>query len=158
MATAVRGRVPGGRSDGGTANGLRILAVMLGVFFLVTGAAKFAWFADSGILAERFERWSNGAPPSVRWYIETVAVPGIPLFARLVPIAEMTTGLALLAGFWTRLAAGLAFAMVLNFHFASGLLHRGWEIALDAAVLPVLGGLLAVAIGGARLPFSVSKS
>ena len=158
MVGVARGRAPAGQGAARALLGLRILALMLGVFFLVTGAAKFAWFTDSGILEERLNRWSNGAPASVRWYIETVATPGIPVFARLVPLAELATGAALLAGFWTRLAAALALFMVLNCHFASGLFHRGWEFLLDAAALPILGGLLALAIGGARLPFSVSKS
>lgn len=129
------------------------MAIVLGVFFLVTGAAKFAWFTDSGILADRFEGWLDGAPPSVRWYIETLAVPGIPLLARLVPLAELATGAALLVGFWTRLAAALAFVMMLNFQFASGAMFR-WDYLLDGAALPVLGALLALVIGGSRLPFS----
>ena len=155
-AARVRDRVTRG-GDGPHAAGLRALAFLLGAFFLAVGGSKFEWFTDSGLLAERFGRWSIGAPPSVRWYIDTIAVPGIPLFARLVPAMEMATGLALLLGFWMRLVSGLAFVMVLNFHFASGIFHRGLEAAFDGAVLPVLGGLLALAIGGKALPMSVSK-
>ena len=59
------------------------------------------------------------APPIVRWYLETVCIPGTPLFARLVPLGELAAGLALILGFWTRMAAIVAFLMVLNFHFAT---------------------------------------
>jgi uncharacterized membrane protein YphA (DoxX/SURF4 family) len=128
---------------------------MLGLFFLSQGSNKLAWLLDSGILGERLHTWMRGAAPGVRWYIETIAVPGVPIFARLVPVAELSTGLALLVGFWPRLAAGLAFVMVLNFHFALGNFFAPREFLLDGAGLPVLGGLLAIAIGGARLPWSV---
>jgi uncharacterized membrane protein YphA (DoxX/SURF4 family) len=132
---------------------LRILALLLGVFFLAQGLNKLAWLLDSGILAARLQNWTQGAPASVRWYIETV-LPGVPLFARLVPLAELSVGVALLVGFWPRLAAGLACVMVLNFHFALGSFFQ-WEALRDGALLPVVGGLLAIAIGGTRLPYSV---
>jgi uncharacterized membrane protein YphA (DoxX/SURF4 family) len=146
---------PKASATGGAVVALRLLAMLLGVFFLAQGANKLAWLLDSRILAERLQAWTRDAAPSVRWYIETVAMPGVPVFARLVPVAEISTGLALLFGFWPRLAAGLAFAMVLNFHFALGAFHAPLEFLLDGAGLPVLGGLLAVAIGGARFPWSV---
>ena len=138
------------------AYGLRVLALMLGVFFVFHALDKLAWFADSSILAQRLEGWLQEAAPSTRWYIETVTVPGVPLFARLVPLAEMSTGVALILGFWTRLVAALAFLMVANFHFASGAFYE-WDFTTDGNGLPVLGGLLALALGASRLPFSISK-
>jgi len=138
------------------AYGLRALALMLGVFFIFHALDKLAWLADSSLLAQRLEGWLQEAAPSTRWYIKTVAVPGIPLFARLVPIAEMATGVALVLGFWTRLVAAIAFLMVANFHFARGAFYE-WEFTTDGAGLPVLGGLLALALAAPRLPFSFSK-
>jgi uncharacterized membrane protein YphA (DoxX/SURF4 family) len=132
---------------------IRILALLLGVFFLAQGLNKLAWLLDGSILAERLQNWMRDAPPSVRWYLETV-LPGAPLFARLVPLAELGAGMALMVGFWPRLAAGLACVMVLNFHFALGSFFQ-WEALRDGALLPVVGGLLAIAIGGTRLPWSV---
>jgi hypothetical protein len=44
--------------------------------------------------------------------------------------------------------------MVLNFHFALGSFFD-WGALRDAALLPVVGGLLALAISSARLPWSV---
>jgi len=153
VATRLRGQSAGGRSG---AYGLRALAVMLGAFFVFNGLDKLAWFADSGFLAQRLEEWMQGAAPSTRWYIETVAVPGVPLFARLVPLAELSAGVALILGFWTSMVAVLAFLMVVNFHFARGFFYQ-WEFLMDGTSLPVLGGLLALAIGGTRMPFSVSE-
>ena len=158
---AVERRRFGGAAGGGTAGrgagamGLRVLAVLLGVFFAATGAGMFAWLTDSGPLSQRFDEWLDRATPAARWYIETLALPGIPLFARLVPIAALATGIALILGFWTRLAATLALVMVLNVHFVAGSFLQ-WEFLRDGTGLPLLGALLALAIGGTRLPFSVS--
>ncbi|MGH9370914.1 MAG: hypothetical protein ACRD15_05230 [Vicinamibacterales bacterium] len=46
--------------------------------------------------------------------------------------------------------------MVLNFHFAMGVLLQ-YSYLWNGYGPPVLGGLLALVIGGARLPFSVSR-
>jgi len=154
MATTVKRQSTGGGSVG--AYGLRALGLMLGGFFIVNGLDKLAWFADSSILAQRLEGWLQDAVPSTRWYLETVAAPGVPLFARLVPLAELSTGVALILGFWTQLVAALAFLMVANFHFARGFFYE-WEFLMDGTGLPVLGGLLVLALGGLRLPFSVSR-
>ena len=154
MATTMMGQSAGGGRVG--AYGLRALALMLGVFFIFNGLDKLAWFADSSILAQRLEGLAQDAAPSTRWYIDTVVAPGVPLFARLVPLAELSTGVALFLGFWTRLVAAMAFLMVTNFHFVCGFFYE-WEFLIDGAGLPVLGGLLALALGASRLPFSTSK-
>ena len=140
----------------GPATGLRALSLLLGVFMLFMGISKFGWLTDTSVLASRFTEWRDAGPPAARWYLETLAIPGMPLFARIVPLAELATGLALILGFWTRLAAGLALFMVLNFHFAMGVLLR-YSYLWNGYGPPVLGGLLALVIGGARLPFSVLR-
>ncbi len=154
MATQAKARGVPARATGGI--GLRILAVMLGVFFVAMSLSKVAWLTNSSILLQKLQQWAPNASPSVRWYLETVCIPGAPLFARLVPIGEFCAGIALIVGFWTRMAAIAAFLMVLNFHFATSAF---WSPAFlrDGTGLPVLGGLLALAIGGSRLPFSVSR-
>ena len=146
-----------GRSGGKDVYALRALAFMFGPFFFFNGLDKLTWFSNSGILAARLQGWLQNAPPSTRWYIETVAAPGVPMFARLVPLAELSTGVALIIGFWTRLAATLAFFMVLNFHFARGFIFDP-EFLIDGTGFPVFGGLLVLALGRWTLPFSVSKS
>ena len=154
MATQARARASA-VSPG--AIGVRLLAVMLGVFFLGMSSSKIAWFTDSSILLTKFQTiFLPKAPPIVRWYLETVCIPGAPLFARLVPLGEIATGLALILGFWTRMAAIAAFLMVINFHFATSAFWST-DFLRDGTGLPVLGGLLAVAINGSRLPFSVSR-
>jgi uncharacterized membrane protein YphA (DoxX/SURF4 family) len=151
--TTVRARTSS--SPGQAATALRVLAVLLGVFFVFQGLNKLPWLLDSGILAERLQGWMRNAPaPTVRWYIETIAMPGVPLFARLVPLAELSTGISLIVGFWTRVVAMLALVMVANFHLALGS-YFSVEFMRDGAGPPVMGALLALAIGGVRLPWSL---
>ena len=120
------------------------------------GLNKVAWLADSSILMHKFDIFLKGAPPGTQWYIDTIAKPGVPVFARIVPIAEFSTAAALILGFWMRLAAALALVMVLNFHVATGELFTR-EFLLDGAGLPLLGALLALAIAGANLPWTIEK-
>ena len=154
MATTIRARTAGTPARGAAGTGLRMLAMFLGVFLVFEGLGKLAWFSDSGQLQGALQGWLKDAPPTSRWYLETFAIPGVPMFARLVPLGELAAGVALLAGFWTRLAAAAAFLMVLNFHVASGAIFK-YGFLTNGFGLPVLGGLLALTVGGARLPWTV---
>jgi uncharacterized membrane protein YphA (DoxX/SURF4 family) len=136
---------------------LRILSLALGTFLIFMSIDKMGWLMDGTILARRLEEWRGMAGPMARWYLETVAIPGAPVFARVVVLAELAAGTALILGARVRLAAALAFLMILNFHFAADLIFH-YSYLINAYGLPILGGLLAlVAGGGTRLPFSVSK-
>ena len=138
------------------AGALRVLSVVMGVFLISMGLDKIDWFMDSTILTRRFQQWHGTVRPLARWYLDTIAIPGAPVFARVVPIAELAAGTALILGIRVRLAAALALLMVINFHVASDDIFR-YSYLMNAYGPPVLGGLLALAIGGVRLPFSVSK-
>jgi uncharacterized membrane protein YphA (DoxX/SURF4 family) len=141
----------------GSPNGaLRIVSVALGVFLIFMGLDKIDWLTDDGFLMGRLQEWRDSARPLPRWYLENVALPGAPVLARVIPIAELAAGSALVLGLKVRLAATLALLMVLNFHFASDIIFR-YDYLINAYGLPILGGLLALAVGGARLPFSLSK-
>jgi len=136
--------------------GLAILRILLGVFFVFEGLGKVRWFTDTSILAARFADWSTAAASgsASAWYLSHIAVPGLAIFARLVPLAEILGGLALIVGFWTPLVAFLAFFMVLNIHVASGALFK-YSFLTNGYALPVLGSTLALAIGGVRLRWSL---
>ena len=65
-----------------------------------------------------------------------------------MPLGEIVSGLALVAGFWTPLFAFIAFFMALNFHIASGALFK-YSFLTNGYGLPVLGSTLALAaVGG----------
>ena len=156
MAFVARGRSSAPMASGPAATGLRVLSMFLGVFFIFEGLGKIPWLTDSAPLAGALQGWLKDAPPTARWYLETVAIPGVPMFARLVPLGELLGGAALLSGFWIRIAALAAFLMVLNFHVASGAIFQ-YRFLTNGFGLPVLGGLLALAVGGSRLPWSIGN-
>jgi uncharacterized membrane protein YphA (DoxX/SURF4 family) len=83
-----------------------------------------------------------------------VAMPGLQYFARLVPLGEIISGIALVLGFWTPLFAFIAFFMAANYQVADGAMFR-LSFLTSGYGLPVLGSTLGLAIGGVRLPLSV---
>jgi uncharacterized membrane protein YphA (DoxX/SURF4 family) len=136
--------------------GLTVLRLCLGVFFLFMALRKLSWFSSAAELREQLTGWAESAPAISRAYIQSVCLPGAVLFARLVPLGELSVAAAFLVGGYTRLAAMLALLMVLNFHFASGIIFT-YGYLTNGFGLPVIGGLLALALGGAALPFSVKR-
>ena len=136
--------------------GLALVRICLGVFFVFEGIGKWRWFTDSSILSGQFAGWlQNVAPGSIsHWYLERLAIPWVGVFARLVPLGEICSGLALLFGIWTPLFAFIAFFMALNFQIASGAVFR-YSFLISGYGLPVLGSTLGLVIGGVRLPWSI---
>ena len=144
------------RVDRASAGGLRVLSVAMGVFLIFMGLGKLGWATDSGPLTAELQGWREFAPALSRWYLDRVAIPGAPLFARLVLLGELATGAALVVGFRVRLAAGVALLMVLNFHVAMGILFQSAYLT-NGYGLPVAGSLTALALGARRLPLSLSR-
>lgn len=139
-----------------SARGLTALRLFLGVFFLFEGIGKIAWLTDAGPLTAQLQGFLESANAWNRAYLQTFCLPGASVFARVVPIAECATGVAFLLGAYTRYAAIAALLMVLNFHFAGGFIFE-YRYLTNGYGPPVLGGLLALALGGAALPLSLRK-
>jgi uncharacterized membrane protein YphA (DoxX/SURF4 family) len=138
------------------AAGLTVTRVCIGAFFLFEGLGKYRWFTDSSVLAGQLSDWLQRATPgsmSAR-YLEHFAIPGAVYFARLVPLGEMSCGIALMLGFWTPLFAFIAFLLALNFQIANGAVFR-YSFLTSGYGLPVLGSTLGLSIGGVRLPWSI---
>ena len=134
--------------------GLRALSLFMGLFLILMAGQKVGWLLDSSALMAELERWRGLASGSSLRYLEAVCIPYAPIFARIVPLAEFAAGAALMVGFSVRLTAALALLMVLNFHFASGIMFT-WGYLWNGYGPPVVGGLLALSIGGRALPFSL---
>jgi uncharacterized membrane protein YphA (DoxX/SURF4 family) len=135
-----------------TSAGILVLRISLGVFFVFEGLGKLRWFTDPSILANQLNGWLQAAPEGSisHLYLTRVAIPGTAIFARLVPLGEIVSGLAMIAGFWTPLFALIALFMALNFHIGSGALFK-YSFLTNGYGLPVVGGTLALALaGGAR--------
>jgi uncharacterized membrane protein YphA (DoxX/SURF4 family) len=131
--------------------GILILRLCIGTFFIFEGLGKLRWLADPSVLAGQFAAWSQAAPSGSisHWYLERVATPGLAVFARLVPLGELVSGVAMVTGFWTPLFAFVAFFMALNFHVASGALFK-YSFLTNGYGLPVLGSTLALMLSGGR--------
>jgi uncharacterized membrane protein YphA (DoxX/SURF4 family) len=136
--------------------GLAILRICIGIFFIFEGIGKIRWLTDSSILAGQLDGWLHAVPSGSlsHVYLQRVAIPGVAIFARLVPLGELTSGVAMVSGFWTPLFAFVAFFMALNFQFASGALFH-YSFLTSGYGLPVLGSTLALTVGGVRLPWSI---
>ena len=138
--------------------GLTLLRILLGVFFLFQGLGNLPWLLDPSPLSQQLASWEHGvrAGSISAQYLQRVAVPFAGAIARLIPLAEIGAGLAMIAGFWTSLVAFLAFVMVVNFHIASGAIFT-YGFLTNPYGLPVLGGTLALTFGGVRLPLSLGR-
>jgi uncharacterized membrane protein YphA (DoxX/SURF4 family) len=135
--------------------GLAILRICIGVFFVFEGVGKIRWLTDTSLLGGQLAGWAQGVPPG-SWshmYLERL-MPYSAIFARLVPLGEIASGTALVAGFWTPFFALAAFFMAFNFQFASGALFK-YSALTSGYALPVLGATLALVVGGVRLPWSI---
>ena len=138
--------------------GLFILRVCIGAFLVAAGLTKLRWFTDPSILAGQLATWRHGvAPDSISaQYLDRVAIPYAPVFARLVPLGEMSCGAAIILGLWTSVFASIAFFMICSFHVAAGAIFKV-AFFTNPYGLPMLGGTLALAFGGVRLPLSLKK-
>jgi uncharacterized membrane protein YphA (DoxX/SURF4 family) len=137
---------PAQKSAGGRAQvALALLRIVLGVFMFFFGVDKAAWLLDATPLAAQLSSWLLDAPSVSRWYLERM-IPGAPVFARVIPLAAMVGGIALAAGFWTRIAAAVSLVVVLSLQLAAGSMFR-YGYLIDASGLPLAGSLLALVIG-----------
>ena len=135
--------------------GLLVIRVTVGIYLFSLGFSKTSWLLDSTPWANQLSLWLTDATPLSRWYLDRI-MPGAPIFARVIPLAEMIGGLALAVGFWTRLAALLCLVIVLNVQLAAAAMFR-YSYLADGAGLPLVGALLGLMIGGGKLPWSVRR-
>lgn len=138
-------KVPGGRSQ---LIALLLLRLALGVFMFFFGLERASWLLDATPLATQLAAWLPDASFASRWYLERL-IPGAPVFARLVPLGTMLSGIALALGVWTRFAAAISLVLVLSLQLGAGSMFR-YAYLMDANGLPLIGGLLALIVGGER--------
>jgi uncharacterized membrane protein YphA (DoxX/SURF4 family) len=131
-----------------------VLRVTLGIYMVWFGFERASWLLDATPIASQLSTWLADATPASRWYLERI-IPGAPVFARLVPIASLVGGVALVFGLWTRLAAVVSLAAVLSLQFGAGAMFRLSYLGNSDGLL-LVGTLLALAIaghdGGKRTP------
>jgi len=136
--------------------GLTCLRVLLGLFFLFQGLSRLRWLLDPSPLVQQLAAWEHSARAGSisAHYLQRAAIPFARVLARLVPVSQIAAGLAMMAGIWTPLVGFVAFVMVVNVSIASGAIFT-LGFLTNPYWLPVLGGTLALTIGGVRLPWSI---
>jgi uncharacterized membrane protein YphA (DoxX/SURF4 family) len=112
------------------------------------GIERASWLIDAAPLTRQLAEWAADAPQVSRWYLERV-IPGAPVLARIIPAGSMVAGVALVAGFWTRIFAGVALVMILSLQIAAGAMFRASYLR-DPSGLPLVGGLVSLFIAGER--------
>ena len=123
-----------------------VLRVTVGVYMVWFGFERASWLLDATPIASQLSIWLADAMPASRWYLERI-IPGAPVFARLVPVASLVGGVALVFGLWTRLAAVVSLAAVLSLQLGAGVMFRLSYLG-DSDGLLLVGTLLALAIAG----------
>lgn len=101
---------------------LALLRIYVGVYFLIASWGKVMRGADfPKVLPGFFENFAGKTPAFYQAFLDAVVLPNVTLVGYLVAYGELALGLALIAGFMTRLASILGIFMVLNFSLAKGL-------------------------------------
>jgi NADH dehydrogenase len=120
-----------------------LLRLAVAIFFLYLGYTKMSngWLTSTDRLEKSLLSFGHNAPPASRWYIEHVGLPGVGLWAKLIPFGEAALGISLLLGLLVRLSTFIGILTVLNFHLTNGtLLSAGflgnpWAILVIASLL-----------------------
>ncbi len=134
------------RSDGAARTILAGLRIYLGVVLLVAAWPKL--FGDPSFASQLpviLERLGEGAHPAYRAFLHGAVIPHPRVFAALVTAGELGAGLALVTGTATRLGAGVACLLFVNYMVLKGAVP--WAPSSnDAAFLAIA---LAVLLGAA---------
>lgn len=133
---------------------LVILRVYLGIIFLIAAVSKLGGDPGFGdrlpMILERMSESSHG------WYarlLHSVVLPRTGLFGGLVILGELTVALSLIFGAATRLGAGLAMFLVLNYMMMKGAWF--WMPSSNDAAFFFIG--LVLLLGSAGRHFGVDR-
>jgi thiosulfate dehydrogenase [quinone] large subunit len=124
---------------------LVVLRVYLGVILLITVLGKLT--RDAPFEAEMlgFLTAMHHMTPPYLQFVKWIVVPNSSLFSYLVMTGELVAGLALLTGTATRLGAGIAMFLFLNYMLAKG----RWFWSPDSEDAAVFFIALVVLLGAA---------
>jgi uncharacterized membrane protein YphA (DoxX/SURF4 family) len=107
------------------AHGLAVLRAAFGLYFVVSALNKLAtgWLTSADPLTRFVGRNLEQSPVAYASFLEGVVLPHAMTFALLVVFGELTAGLLLYLGLFTRLGGLVGAWLVLNFMLAKGLLN-----------------------------------
>jgi thiosulfate dehydrogenase [quinone] large subunit len=131
------------------------LRIYLGTVFLLAAWPKLT--ADGGFQTRMEGFLRNVALESAhgfyRGFLEFLVLPNVAVFTPLVVFGELFVALALLAGFATRLAAGVAMFFLFNYMLAKGMWL--WTPASNDAAMFFMA--LILMLGAAGRAFGVDR-
>lgn len=121
--------------------GIALIRAWIGFSFLMAGLNKLLMPNFEATLRAQLTEWVASNP--FAWYaglMKTVFIPNVHVFAALVPVGEVLTGVGLLLGALTPLCALSGFVMVMNYYLA--MQHTGTPARnLNLTFAAVLVGL-----------------
>lgn len=132
------------------------LRIYLGVVFMVAAWPKLTAEGGFGPRLEGFVRnvGLENAHDFYRPVLEGLVLPNAGTFTTLVVFGELLVGLALVTGTATRLAAGVAMFMVLNYMLAKGAWF--WTPSSNDAAFFFIG--LALILGAAGRTWGIDRT
>ena len=102
--------------------GLALLRIGMGLYFISQAGGKTPSFLLSGAnLGQQLQRGLGNMPPFYQEFVRGVVLPHVDLFARLVFFGEWLTGLCLVLGLLTPLAAIVGIWLNSNYMLMKGL-------------------------------------
>jgi len=113
-----------------TARGLALLRIGLGVEFGIWASAKTqeGWLQDGSVLAQVLSGYLPQAQPAYARFLESVVLPNVDFFARLVTVGEWAAAVTLTLGLYTRAGSLVGMWLVVNFMLMRGLNDVGGSI------------------------------
>lgn len=110
-----------GQSPNRAKQGLALLRIGFGLFFLQAGWQKLGMPEFSTGLASQLQSWAAQNPyPFYQTFLNQVAIPNASLFTRLVIYGEILVGASLIVGLLSSYALCGAILMNLNYFLAMG--------------------------------------
>lgn len=103
---------------------LALFRIYAGAFWLMHGIPKFTHSSDfmppGGMMTGFLNNAITHTSGPYQWFLTSVVLPNAGLFAELVRLGEVMTGLLLLLGLFTRVGAVIGILLSLNYLTASG--------------------------------------
>jgi uncharacterized membrane protein YphA (DoxX/SURF4 family) len=130
---------------------LALLRVYLGVVFLVAAIPKQQGDFTTGLTVFLQGKAMGQSHLFYREFLQQVVLPNAHLFAALVTWGELLVGVLLIFGLLTRLAAGVALLLTLNYMLAKG--AWPWAPSSNDAAFAAIS--LALMIGAAGRTFGL---
>jgi uncharacterized membrane protein YphA (DoxX/SURF4 family) len=123
-----------------------VVRILTGVLFLAEGLSKVTGGFVRGEFAAAARRMAAETFPFWNRFLEAVVLPHAAAFGWLVGLGELAVGVALIAGFRTRIAAGAGALLMLSIALGAARPEDGaaWDDWITAGLTPKLALLLCV--------------